>query len=76
MTLSYDCVIQNFEVGNIVVGATKLVVEPIYMGGRVFQITRMTEEYCKVRRLSMNQCIWSSLLPEKGILLSLTSVDC
>ena len=35
MTLSYECVIQNFEVGNIAVGATKLVVEPIYMGGRI-----------------------------------------
>ena len=49
MTLSYQCVIQNFEVGSIAVGATKLVVEPIAMGGRVFEITRMTEEYCKVR---------------------------
>lgn len=49
MTLSYNCVIQNFEVGSIAVGATKLVVEPIAMGGRVFEITRMTEEYCKVR---------------------------
>lgn len=49
MTLSYQCVIQNFAVGNLAVGATKMVVEPIAMGGRVFEITRMTEEYCKVR---------------------------
>ena len=50
MTLSYQCVIQTlkdqyccdcYQVGS---GAI--------MGGRVFEITRMTEEYCKVRNVT------------------------
>ena len=50
MTLSYQCVIQNFEVGSIAVERYQVGSgTPIAMGGRVFEITRMTEEYCKVR---------------------------
>lgn len=46
MTLSYDCVTQNFATGDIAVGATVVVLEA---DGRCYHITRMTEEYCKVR---------------------------
>lgn len=49
MTLTFNCVAQNWPacVG-MKVGSTKLIVEPIAMGGKVFEITRQTEDYCKV----------------------------
>lgn len=47
MTLSYDCVTQNFTGGeSIPVGSTVVVLEA---DGRCYEITRMTAEYCKVR---------------------------
>jgi len=47
MTLSYECVIQNFTGGkSIPVGST---VEVLEADGRLYTIKRVTEEYCKVR---------------------------
>ena len=47
MTLSYNCVIQNFTGGeSIPVGST---IEVLEADGRLYTITRITEEYCKVR---------------------------
>jgi hypothetical protein len=34
------------------VDSTLLIVEPIAYGGRVLEITRLTEEYCKVREVA------------------------
>ena len=49
MLLTFECVAQNWPSCALMhVGATKVVVEPIAMGGRVFEIKRQTEEYCKV----------------------------
>ena len=50
MTLSFDCVIQNFAVGNLAVGST---VEVLEADGRLYTITRVTEEYCKVRECNL-----------------------
>ena len=47
MTLSYNCVIQNFTGGeSIPVGST---VEVLEADGRLYIIKRMCEGYCKVR---------------------------
>lgn len=46
MTLSYQCVIQNFAVGNLAVGST---VEVLEADGRLYTIKRVSEEHCKVR---------------------------
>lgn len=48
MTLSYDCVQQNWFPAGIEVGETVVVVEK---KGEVLEIVRLTEEYCKVRQL-------------------------
>lgn len=47
MTLSYDCVSQNFFSAGLAVGETVVVVD----GGKVLEIKRMSEEYCKVRQI-------------------------
>lgn len=47
MTLSYNCVLQNFTGGkSIPVGST---IEVLEADGRLYIIKRMSEEYCKVR---------------------------
>lgn len=51
MTLSYNCVIQNFTVGDLAVGDTEVVVETAYGRKRVFEICRMTDEYCSVKEV-------------------------
>ena len=48
MTLSYDCVSQNIFSAGLEIGETVIVID----GGKVLEIKRMTEEYCKVRELA------------------------
>ena len=48
MTLSYDCVSQNFFSAGLEIGETVVVVD----GGKVLEIKRMTEEYCKVKEIA------------------------
>ena len=48
MTLSYECVSQNFFFAGIEVGETIVVAEE---DGRCYEIKRLTEEYCDVREL-------------------------
>jgi len=47
MTLSYDCVSQNFFSAGLEIGETVIVVD----GGKVLEIKRMSEEYCKVKEI-------------------------
>jgi len=56
MTLSYDCVTQNFYAAGLAVGESVVVT---YVpsssnpdGVVTLEIIRMTEEYCKVREVS------------------------
>ena len=54
MTLSFNCVSQNWpQCLGMKVDSTLLIVEPIAYGGRrVLEVTRLTEEYCKVREVA------------------------
>ena len=49
MTLSYECVSQNFFSAGLEIGETVVVVED---DGRCYEIKRMSEDYCKVREVS------------------------
>ena len=48
MTLSYECVSQNYFSAGLEIGESVVVVD----GGKVLEIKRMSEEYCKVRDIS------------------------